>query len=47
MDEEFLPLNPGPVPVSESVREPMVSHRSADFEAIYERAQEGLNYVER
>jgi aspartate aminotransferase-like enzyme len=48
-DEEFLLLNPGPVPVTEAVRNamdvPMVSHRSADFEAIYERAQDGLDYV--
>ncbi|ESP89590.1 pyridoxal-phosphate-dependent aminotransferase family protein [Candidatus Halobonum tyrrellensis] len=48
-DEEFLLLNPGPVPVREdvleSMAEPMVSHRSADFEAVYERAQDGLDYV--
>lgn len=48
-DDEFLLLNPGPVPVSEAVRramdEPMVSHRSAEFEAVYERAQNGLTYV--
>lgn len=48
-DEEFLLLNPGPVPVSEAVREAMdesmVSHRSAAFEAVYERAQGGLDYV--
>ncbi len=47
--EEFLLLNPGPVPVSEDVLaamdEPMVSHRSADFEAVYERVQTGLDYV--
>ena len=38
-DNEFLLLNPGPVPVTRRVREamdaPMVSHRSAEFEAIY------------
>jgi aspartate aminotransferase-like enzyme len=49
MDEEFLLLNPGPVPVSSAVLqamvEPMVSHRSAAFEAVYERAQAGLEYV--
>ncbi len=49
MDDDFLLLNPGPVPLSEPVREamraPMVSHRSAAFEADYERAQEGLRYV--
>jgi aspartate aminotransferase-like enzyme len=49
MDEDFLLLNPGPVPCSEEVlaamNEPMVSHRSAEFEAVYERAQEGLDYV--
>ncbi|MDX1745426.1 MAG: alanine--glyoxylate aminotransferase family protein, partial [Halobacteriales archaeon] len=48
-NEDFLLLNPGPVPVHESVREamtaPMVSHRSADFSAVYRRAQEGLDYV--
>lgn len=48
-DEEFLLLNPGPVPVTEAVlssmAEPMVSHRSADFEAVYERAQDGLDTV--
>jgi aspartate aminotransferase-like enzyme len=49
MSDDFLLLNPGPVPVTEEVRaamdEPMVSHRSADFEAVYERAQDGLDYV--
>jgi aspartate aminotransferase-like enzyme len=48
-DEEFLLLNPGPVPVTDAVREamdaPMVSHRSAEFEAIYERAQDALDDV--
>jgi aspartate aminotransferase-like enzyme len=49
MTEDFLLLNPGPVPVTDevlqSMAEPMVSHRSADFEAVYERAQDGLDYV--
>jgi aspartate aminotransferase-like enzyme len=49
MTDEFLLLNPGPVPLSDSVcramDEPMVSHRSADFESIYERAQQGLDYI--
>ena len=49
MREDFLLLNPGPVPMSRDARkvmsEPMVSHRSADFETIYERAQDGLDYV--
>ena len=49
MSDEFLLLNPGPVPVAPDVRaamaEPMVSHRSAEFEAVYERAQDGLQYV--
>ncbi|HET7322957.1 MAG TPA: alanine--glyoxylate aminotransferase family protein [Halococcus sp.] len=49
MTDEFLLLNPGPVPVTEDVREAMddqmISHRSSDFEAVYERAQEGLKYV--
>ncbi|MFB6154661.1 MAG: alanine--glyoxylate aminotransferase family protein, partial [Haloferacaceae archaeon] len=48
-DEDFLLLNPGPVPVTddvvEAMTEPMVSHRSAEFEAVYERAQNGLEYV--
>ena len=49
MREDFLLLNPGPVPVTREVRkamsEPMVSHRSAAFEAVYERAQDSLDYV--
>ncbi|NEU58373.1 alanine--glyoxylate aminotransferase family protein [Halorussus sp. MSC15.2] len=49
MREDFLLLNPGPVPVTRDVRqamnEPMVSHRSAEFEAVYERAQDALDYV--
>ncbi|NHX36627.1 MULTISPECIES: pyridoxal-phosphate-dependent aminotransferase family protein [Halolamina] len=49
MRDDFLLLNPGPVPMSEAAREamsePMVSHRSAAFEAVYERAQDGLEYV--
>jgi aspartate aminotransferase-like enzyme len=49
MDEDFLLLNPGPVPMSADARaamsEPMVSHRSAAFESVYERAQDGLQYV--
>lgn len=49
MDEDFLLLNPGPVPVRKSVldamAQPMVSHRSAAFEAVYERAQNGLEYI--
>ena len=49
MTEEFLLLNPGPVPVSREVREamsaPMVSHRSAEFEAVYRRVAAGLDYV--
>ncbi|MFB6073366.1 MAG: alanine--glyoxylate aminotransferase family protein [Halobacterium sp.] len=49
MREDFLLLNPGPVPVTREVREamqePMVSHRSAAFEAVYERAQDHLDYV--
>ncbi|WP_129114100.1 pyridoxal-phosphate-dependent aminotransferase family protein [Halegenticoccus tardaugens] len=47
--EDFLLLNPGPVPVTDEVlramAEPMVSHRSTEFEAVYERAQDGLDYV--
>ncbi|MFD1513818.1 pyridoxal-phosphate-dependent aminotransferase family protein [Halomarina rubra] len=48
-DDDFLLLNPGPVPLSESVRTAMdgemVSHRSAEFEATYERAQDGLDEI--
>jgi len=51
MDEEFLLLNPGPVPITDRVRRamdaPMISHRSAEFERIYERAQSALAYVFR
>lgn len=49
MSEEFLLLNPGPVPVTREVREamtePMVSHRSAQFSETYARAQAGLNEI--
>ncbi len=49
MTDEFLLLNPGPVPLTDDVRRamdaPLVSHRSAAFEATYERAQRGLDYV--
>ncbi|MFC5971970.1 pyridoxal-phosphate-dependent aminotransferase family protein [Halomarina salina] len=49
MSDDFLLLNPGPVPLSEPVRAamdaPMVSHRSAEFEATYERAQDGLDEI--
>lgn len=49
MADELLLLNPGPVPLSTDVRsamaEPMVSHRSPAFEADFERAQSGLQYV--
>ncbi|PSP73065.1 alanine--glyoxylate aminotransferase family protein [Halobacteriales archaeon QS_3_64_16] len=47
--EDFLLLNPGPVPLTDDVRQtmdaPMVSHRSAAFEETYERAQRGLDRV--
>ncbi len=49
MRDDFLLLNPGPVPLTRAVREamaePMVSHRSAEFEAVYERVADGLEYV--
>mgnify|MGYP000194580214 CR=1 FL=1 len=49
MSEDVLLLTPGPVPLSTRVRRamdrPMVSHRSADFEAVFERGQSGLDYV--
>ena len=49
MSEDPLLLTPGPVPVARDVREamspPMISHRTPEFEAIYARAAEGLEYV--
>jgi len=49
MADDFLLLTPGPVPLEAPVRqamtEPMVSHRSATFEAVYERARDGLTEV--
>ena len=49
MTDDFLLLNPGPVPVAREVREaaaePLVSHRSAAFEETYRRARTGLDYV--
>lgn len=49
MDDSFLLLNPGPVPVADEVRsvmaDPLVSHRSAEYEVDQERAVEGLRYV--
>jgi len=49
MDEDFLLLNPGPVPITDEVSAamdaPMVSHRSSAFEAVYERAQDGLSHI--
>jgi aspartate aminotransferase-like enzyme len=49
MREDFLLLNPGPVPMSRAAREamsePLVSHRSAEFEGVYERVQDHLEYV--
>jgi aspartate aminotransferase-like enzyme len=49
MREDFLLLNPGPVPLRREVRqamaEPMVSHRSAAFEAVFERTQDALDEV--
>ncbi len=48
-DDDFLLLNPGPVPVAPEVRQamdaPMVSHRSTAFEDVYARVQAGLDYV--
>lgn len=49
MDEPPLLLNPGPVPISPDVRdamtEPMISHRSQAFEAVYQRAQDALAQI--
>ena len=48
-DADFLLLDPGPVLVADDVREaaaePTISHRSPEFEAVYERVQDGLEYV--
>lgn len=49
MDEETLLLNPGPVVLHSSVREalskPMISHRSADFGALYNRVRAGVEHI--
>lgn len=49
MAEETLLLNPGPVVLSSSIREalgkPMISHRSAAFETIYEDVRDGLRHI--
>lgn len=51
MAEEFLLLNPGPVPISDRVRaamsQEMISHRSPEFQAIYERVQNALTHIFR
>lgn len=51
MNDEFLLLNPGPVPVHPEVLAamdaPMVSHRSAAFGKTFARAAAGLDYVFR
>lgn len=51
MDEEFLFLNPGPVPVSRAVRRamdaPMVSHRSAAFDAAIGALEQEVRPVRR
>lgn len=49
MREDFLLSSAGSSPVTREVRRamdaPVVSHRSAEFEAIYERAQDGLDHA--
>lgn len=49
MDDETLLLNPGPVVLAPSIREamsqPMISHRSAAFEAIYDEVRDGFEYI--
>ena len=49
MREDFLLLNPGPVPVAREVTkamdEPMISRRSAEFGDVYDRVRDGLEYV--
>lgn len=49
MDEDALPSNSGPVPVTRVVREamadPTVSHRPDVVEAVFERGRVGLDDV--
>ena len=49
MVEDFLMLNPGPVPLSKNVRDEMartlVSHRSPEFAETYQQFRDGLDYV--
>ncbi len=49
MVEDFLMLNPGPVPLSKNVRDAMsrtlVSHRSPEFAETYQQFRDGLDYV--
>ncbi|MFB6283853.1 MAG: alanine--glyoxylate aminotransferase family protein [Halobacteria archaeon] len=49
MRDDFLLMNPGPVPLPERVREAMsetmVSHRSSDFEEVYTECKELLEDV--
>ncbi len=51
MVEDFLMLNPGPVPLSKNVRDEMartlVSHRSPEFAETYQQFRDGLDYVFR
>jgi aspartate aminotransferase-like enzyme len=49
MREDFLLVNPEPVPVTREVRRavdpPAVSHRSVECEAVSERTRDGLDHV--
>jgi aspartate aminotransferase-like enzyme len=49
MVEDFLMLNPGPVPLSKNVRDEMartlISHRSPEFAETYQQFRDGLDYV--
>ena len=49
MNDDFLLLNPGPVPLEQSVldamAEPMVSHRSTSFGEDYAQASDGVRYI--
>lgn len=49
MDEETLLLNPGPVmmrpEVQRALAQPMVSHRSATFEAVFDEVREGFHHL--
>ncbi len=49
MEDDFLLMNPGPVPLEQKIRDamslPMISHRSEEFEKIYNECSNLLNDV--